>query len=84
MKAPVNSTLAFGLIAVVMIIGMEKMHESDMVEVHQDGFAAGYKFAQADIDESAMKRVTDKACMSWWFNGDSTRAGKAIQKVAIK
>jgi hypothetical protein len=84
MKAPVNETLALGLIAVAMLIGLEKMHESEPVQAHQDGVAVGYKLDQSDIGETMAKRVTDKTCMSWWFQGDSERVGKAIQKVAIK
>jgi hypothetical protein len=84
MKAPVNSTIALGLIAVIMIISMEKMHESELVQVHQDGVAVGYKLGQSDIGETMAKQVTDKTCMSWWFNGDAERTGKAIQKVVMK
>jgi hypothetical protein len=84
MKAPVRTTLAVGFISVVMIVSLEVKHQDELVQTHQDAFVQGYKFAQYDIDESAMKRVTDKSCMAWWFNGDSTRVGKAIQKVAIK
>jgi hypothetical protein len=84
MKALVNETLALGLIAVAILIGLEKMHESELVQVHQDGVAVGYKLGQSDIGETMAKRVTDKTCMSWWFQGDTERVGKAIQKVAIK
>jgi hypothetical protein len=84
MKAPVNETKALGLIAVAMLIGLEKMHESELTQAHQDGVAVGYKLGQSDIGETMAKRVTDKTCMSWWFQGDSERVGKAIQKVAIK
>jgi hypothetical protein len=83
-KAPVNASLAVGFIAVIMIISMEKMHESELVATHQDGVAVGYKLGQSDIGETMAKQVTDKKCMSWWFNGDTERVGKAIQKVAIK
>jgi hypothetical protein len=83
-KAPVNETLALGLIAVAMLIGLEKMHESELVQAHQDGVAVGYKLGQSDIGETMAKRVTDKTCMSWWFSNDTERVGKAIQKVAIK
>jgi uncharacterized glyoxalase superfamily protein PhnB len=84
MKAPVSEVCALGLIAVIMIISMEKMHESELVQVHQDGVAVGYKLGQSDIGESMAKQVTDKTCMSWWFNSDPQRVGKAIQKVSIK
>jgi hypothetical protein len=80
-KAPVNTALAVGLIAVIMIISMEKMHESDLVQVHQDGFAAGYSLGQSDIGETMAKRVTDKTCMSWWYSGSSTKMCQAIKKV---
>lgn len=83
MKAPVNETLALGLIAVAMLVGLEKMHESELVSTHQDGFATGYKLGQADIAETMAKKVTDKTCMSWWFQGDSERAGKAIKKAKL-
>jgi hypothetical protein len=84
MKAPVSEVCALGLIAVAMLIGLEKIHESELVQAHQDGVAVGYKLGQSDIGETMAKRVTDKTCMSWWFQGDSERVGKAIQKVAIK
>lgn len=84
MKAPVNSTLALGLIAIVMIIGMEKMNESALAETHKDGFAAGYALGQSDIAETMAKKVTDQKCHAWWFGGDTTRAGKSIQKVSLK
>ena len=84
MKAPVNETLALGLIAVVMLVWLEKSHESVLAETHKDGFAAGYALGQSDIAQTMAKQVTDKTCMSWWFQGDSERVGKAIQKVSIK
>jgi hypothetical protein len=84
MKAPVNETLAVAFIAVCMLIGLEKAHDTELSEVHKDGVAVGYKLGQADIAETMAKQVTDKTCMSWWFQGDSERVGKAIQKVSIK
>lgn len=84
MKAPVNETLAVAFIAVCMLIGLEKMHESDLVQVHQDGVAVGYQLGQADLTETMAKKVTDTACHAWWFGGDTTRAAKSIQKVSIK
>lgn len=84
MKAPVNSTLALGLIAVVMLVSLEKMHESALIDTHQDGFAQGYALGQSTLGESMAKQVTDKACMAFWFGGDTERVGKAIQKVSIK
>jgi hypothetical protein len=82
-KAPVNTALAVGLIAVIMIISMEKMHESDLVQVHQDGFAAGYSLGQSDIGETMAKRVTDKACHQWWFGSDTKRVANSIKKVKL-
>ena len=84
MKAPVNETLAVGFIAVVMLVSLEAKHGDELAQTHQDAFAQGYKFAQYDLDETAIKRVTDKACHAWWFGGDTTRAAKSIQKVSIK
>jgi hypothetical protein len=81
MKAPVSEVCALGLIAVVMIISMEKMHESELVQVHQDGVAVGYKLGQSDIGETMAKQVTDKTCMSWWYSGSSTKMCQAIKKV---
>lgn len=83
-KAPINETLAVGLMAVIMIVSLEHIHDGELVQAHQDGVAVGYKLGQADLTETMTKKVTDKTCMSWWFNGDSERVGKAIQKVAIK
>jgi hypothetical protein len=84
MKAPVGSTLAVGFIAVCMIIGLEKMHDTELADTHKDGFAAGYALGQSDIAETMAKKVTDKTCHAWWFGGDTTRAGKSIQKVSLK
>ena len=84
MKAPVNTTLAVAFIAVCMLIGLEKMHESELVQVHQDGVAVGYKLGQADLTETMAKKVTDEKCHAWWFGGDTTRAAKSIQKVSFK
>jgi ATP-dependent Clp protease adapter protein ClpS len=84
MKAPVNTTLAVGAMAVLMIVSLESKHQDELVAVHQDGVAVGYKLGQADIAETAMKRVTDKACHAWWFGGDTQRVAKSIQKVSIK
>lgn len=84
MKAPVNETLAVALIAVVMIIGQEKMHDSALVATHQDGFAQGYALGQSALGETMAKRVTDKACMSWWFNGDTKRVAESIKKVKLQ
>lgn len=83
MKAPVNEALALGLIAVVMLIGLEKHHESALVETHQDGFAAGYALGQSEIGEKMAKQVTDKTCMSWWFQGDEKRVSNSIKKVKL-
>lgn len=84
MKAPVNETLAVAFIAVCMLIGLEKMHDTALAETHKDAFAAGYALGQSDIAETMAKKVTDKACHAWWFGGDATRAARSIQKVSIK
>lgn len=84
MKAPVSETLAVAFIAVVMLVGLEKMHETALIETHQDGFAQGYALGQSALSESMARKVSDKACMAFWFGGDSQRVGKAIQKVSIK
>ena len=84
MKAPIGSTLALGLISVIMIISLEAKHDTALAETHKDGFAAGYALGQSDIAETMAKKVTDKTCHAWWFGGDTTRVGKSIQKVSIK
>lgn len=81
MKAPVNTTLAVGLMAVIMIVSMEVKHDTALAETHKDGFAAGYVLGQSDIAETMAKKVTDTACHAWWFGGDATKAAKSIQKV---
>ena len=60
MRAPVKETLAVAFIAVCMLIGIEKAHDSELAEVHRE------------------------KCHAWWFGGDTTRAGKSIQKVSLK
>lgn len=84
MQAPINTTLAVGLIAVIMLVSLENKHQGELVQVHQDGVAVGYELGRADLTEAMTKKVTDKTCMTWWFQGDTERVGKAIQKVAIK
>lgn len=81
MKAPVNTTLAVGLMAVIMIISMEAKHDTALAETHKDGVAVGYALGQSDIAETMAKKVTDKTCHAWWFGGDATRVGKSIKKV---
>ena len=84
MKAPVGSTLAVGLIAVIMLVSLENKHQGELVQVHQDGVAVGYQLRQADLTETMAKKVTDEKCHAWWFGGDTTRAAKSIQKVSLK
>jgi hypothetical protein len=83
MRAPVNETLALGLIAVAMLVWLEKHHESELVSTHQDGFAAGYKLGQSDIAETMAKKVTDKTCHLWWFQGDTKKVSNSIQKAKV-
>lgn len=84
MKAPVNTTIAVGLMAVIMIVSLEAKHDTALAETHKDGFAAGYALGQSDIAETMAKKVTDTACHAWWFGGDTTRAAKSIKKVSLK
>jgi len=83
MKAPVSETLAVAFIAVCMLIGLEKMHDGELVQVHKDGVAVGYKLGQADLTETMTKKVTDKTCMSWWFQGDTKKVSNSIQKAKV-
>lgn len=84
MRAPVNTTLALGLMAVIMIVSLENKHQGELVQVHKDGVAVGYKLGQADLTETMAKKVTSEKCMSFWFSDNPTRVGEAIKKVKIQ
>lgn len=84
MKAPISETIVAGFVAIVLIISLEAKHDTALAETHKDGFAAGYALGQSDIAETMAKKVTDQTCHAWWFGGDTTRAGKSIQKVSMK
>lgn len=84
MKAPVNETLAVAFIAVCMLIGLEKLHDDELVQVHQDGVAVGYKLGQSDLTETMAKKVTTEKCMSFWFSDSPTLVGEAIKKVKLQ
>lgn len=84
MKAPVNTALAVGLMAVIMIISLEAKHDTALAETHKDGFAAGYALGQSDIAETMAKKVTTEKCMAFWFSDDSKRVGAAIQKIKLE
>ena len=84
MKAPVGSTLAVGLIAVIMIISLEAKHDTELEAAFDLGTENGKKITQIEIKESLKKRVTDDLCHAWWFGGDTTRVGKSIKKVSLK
>lgn len=84
MKAPVNTALAVGLMAVIMIISLEVKRDTALEAVFDLGTENGKKIAQLEIKESLKKQVTDNVCHAWWFGGDTTRAGESIQKVSLK
>lgn len=84
MQAPVNTTLAVGLMAVIMLVSLENKHQGELVQVHQDGVAVGYKLGQSDLTETMTKKVTTEKCMSFWFSDSPTRVGEAIKKVKLQ
>lgn len=84
MKAPVKTTLALGLMAVIMLVSLENKHQGELVQVRQDGVAVGYKRGHSDLTESLSKKVTTEKCMSFWFSDSPTRVGEAIKKVKMQ
>ena len=80
MKAPVNTTLFIGFLAVVLLLWQEHQNEVVWEAIYVEGKAKGHALAVAEMSD---KTITDKACLAWWFGNDPQRVGKAIQKVKV-
>lgn len=77
-QSAVYAALALGACAVAVVLGAEYMDERDD-RVFMAGYAIGHNTAVAA--QTPAQQQTDLECMAWWFGGDATRAGKAIQRV---
>jgi hypothetical protein len=73
------------LVVASIIIGENrKIARDSLQDAHTAGFKMGYDLAVSEATDKATKAATDKACMAFWFSGDTAKVGKAIEKVKMK